>query len=122
VFVDRYDHTKALHALAPALEALRSGVSLAIAPEGTRSATAKLARFKKGAFHLAMEAGVPLVPIVFVNALDALPKHRAVVRPAVIEVVVHPPIATTRWTRASLDERIAEVRQVFLDTLEERAS
>jgi putative phosphoserine phosphatase/1-acylglycerol-3-phosphate O-acyltransferase len=122
VFIDRANHVKAVSALQPALDALRSGVSLAIAPEGTRSPTPKLGRFKKGAFHLALEAGAPLVPIVFVNALDALPKHRAIVRPAVVEVVVHPPISTARWTRDTLDERIAEVRQLYVDTLEEHVS
>jgi putative phosphoserine phosphatase/1-acylglycerol-3-phosphate O-acyltransferase len=122
VFIDRQNHVKAVNALQPALDALKSGVSLAVAPEGTRSPTPKLGRFKKGAFHLALEAGVPVVPIVFVNALDALPKHGAIVRPAVVEVVVHPPIATTRWKRDELDERIAEIRDLYVDTLEEHAS
>jgi putative phosphoserine phosphatase/1-acylglycerol-3-phosphate O-acyltransferase len=122
VFIDRANHIKAVSALQPALEALRGGVSLAIAPEGTRSTTPTLGRFKKGAFHLALEASVPLVPIVFVNALDALPKHRAIVRPTVVEVVVHPPVSTEGWKREKLDDYIADIRQLYLDTLEEHAS
>jgi putative phosphoserine phosphatase/1-acylglycerol-3-phosphate O-acyltransferase len=122
VFIDRFDHGKALSALRPAIEALRSGVSIAIAPEGTRSPTPKLGRFKKGAFHIALEAQVPIVPIVFLNTLDALPKHGAVVRPAVVEVVVHPPIDTSSWTRAALDEHVTEVRNRYLATLEARSS
>ena len=118
VFVDRADHEKALAALGPAVEALRSGLSLAIAPEGTRSSTTHVGRFKKGAFHLAMQAGVPIVPIVFRNALDALPKHSMVIRPARVEAVVHPPVSTEGWTRESLDARIEEVRRIYLDTLE----
>jgi putative phosphoserine phosphatase/1-acylglycerol-3-phosphate O-acyltransferase len=93
-------------------------LSIAIAPEGTRSATPRLGRFKKGAFHLAMAARVPLVPIVFRNALDALPKHAVVVRPATIEVVVHAPISTAGWTVDTLDERVAEVHKLFSDTLD----
>src|SRR5581483_4153680 len=118
VFIDRANREKAIEALGPAIAMLREGTSLVIAPEGTRSPTPRLGQFKKGAFHLAMAAGVPIVPIVFRNALDALPKHGLVIRPARVEAVVHAPIATDGWTAATLDARIAEVRQLYLDTLD----
>ena len=117
VFIDRLDRQKAIEALRPAIATLREGTSFVIAPEGTRSPTPRPGPFKKGAFHLAMGARVPIVPIVFKNALDALPKHGLVIRPATVEVVVHPPIPTDDWTVESLDRRIAEVRGLFLDTL-----
>jgi putative phosphoserine phosphatase/1-acylglycerol-3-phosphate O-acyltransferase len=117
VFIDRADRQKAIEALRPALQALRDGISLVIAPEGTRSATPRLGAFKKGAFHLAMAARVPLVPIVFRNALDALPKHGLVIRPATVDVVVLPPIPTDDWTPDALDARIAEVRTRFVEAL-----
>jgi putative phosphoserine phosphatase/1-acylglycerol-3-phosphate O-acyltransferase len=66
---------------------------------------------------MAMQARVPIVPIVIKNALDALPKHGLVIRPARIDVVVHPPISTRTWTRETLDERIAEVRRLYEETL-----
>ncbi len=119
VFIDRFDRQKAIHALRPAIEALKAGTSLVIAPEGTRSATPRLGPFKKGAFHMAMGAGVPVVPIVFKNALDALPKHGLVIRPATVEVVVHPPVPTDEWRVEALDRHIAAVRALFLETLEE---
>jgi putative phosphoserine phosphatase/1-acylglycerol-3-phosphate O-acyltransferase len=119
VFVDRFDHERAVAALAPAVDTLRQGISLVLAPEGTRSVTPRLGRFKKGAFRLAMTAGVPIVPIVFRNALDALPKHGFIVRPATVEVVVHPPIPTVDWTLENLDERIAGVRRLYEETLDE---
>jgi putative phosphoserine phosphatase/1-acylglycerol-3-phosphate O-acyltransferase len=118
VFIDRSNRQKAIEALRPAVAALRDGLSIVIAPEGTRSVTPRLGAFKKGAFHMAMGAGVPIVPIVFRNALDALPKHGLVVRPATVEVVVHPPIPTEGWTAETLDERIAEVRALYRDTIE----
>ena len=118
VFIDRFDRERAIQALQPAVDALRQGLSIAIAPEGTRSPTPRLGRFKKGAFHLAMAARVPIVPIVFRNALDALPKHAVVVRPATVEVVVHPPIATTSWSAETLDQHIASTHQLFSDTLD----
>lgn len=118
VFIDRFDRRKAIEGLRPAIAALRDGTSLLIAPEGTRSSTTRLGPFKKGAFHMAMGAGVPIVPIVFRNALDALPKHGVVIRPATVEVVVHPPVLTDAWTPETLDERIAKIRALFLETLE----
>ena len=117
VFIDRFNRDKAIQALEPALDALRQGLSLAIAPEGTRSTTPRLGRFKKGAFHLAMAAKVPIVPIVFRNALDALPKHAIFVRPATVEAVVHPPILTDTWTVDDLDARIAEIHRLYTETL-----
>jgi putative phosphoserine phosphatase/1-acylglycerol-3-phosphate O-acyltransferase len=90
-----------------------------LAPEGTRSPTGHLGRFKKGAFHMAMAAKVPIVPIVLRNTLDALPKHGIIVRPATIEVVVHPPIPTANWKPEDLDRHVEETRRLYLETLGE---
>ena len=110
VFIDRFDHKRALEALGPAVQALREGMSIVIAPEGTRSPTPRLQRFKKGAFHIAMAAGVPIVPIVFRNTLDALPKHAFFVRPATVEVEVLPPVPTKDWRAEDLAKHIAAIR------------
>jgi putative phosphoserine phosphatase/1-acylglycerol-3-phosphate O-acyltransferase len=118
VFIDRSDRTRAIEALQPAVQALREGLSIVIAPEGTRSSTGRLGRFKKGAFHIAMQARRPIVPIVIRNALDALPKHGVIARPATVDVVVHPPIATEGWTVDTLDREIAAVEQLYRDTLQ----
>ncbi len=117
IFVDRFNRQQAVHALEPAIAALRAGTSIVIAPEGTRSSTPRLRPFKKGAFHLAMAARRPIVPIVFRNTLDVLPKHGIILRPATVEVVVHKPIATTTWKRKDLDRHIEAVRQLFEATL-----
>jgi putative phosphoserine phosphatase/1-acylglycerol-3-phosphate O-acyltransferase len=117
VFIDRFNHDRAVAALEPAVDALRHGLSIVIAPEGTRSTTPRLGRFKKGAFHLAMAAKAPIVPIVFRNALDVLPKHGLILRPATVEVVVHPPVSTARWRKRDLDRNIESVRRLFEATL-----
>jgi putative phosphoserine phosphatase/1-acylglycerol-3-phosphate O-acyltransferase len=104
--------------LAPAVNALREGRSLVIAPEGTRSPTPRLGRFKKGAFHMAMQAGVPIVPVVFRNVLDALPKDALVVRPATIEALVLPPVNTSDWTTENLDDEIRAIRDRYIEVLE----
>ncbi|HWF74931.1 MAG TPA: HAD-IB family hydrolase [Solirubrobacteraceae bacterium] len=118
-YVDRANSAQARAALEPAVEKLRSGVSIAIAPEGTRSATRRLGRFKKGAFHLAMQAGVPIVPIVIRNAGDVMWRGSVLIRPGTVDVAVLAPIATDEWTADELDERIAEVRDQYLETLED---
>ena len=102
----------------PAVDTLHQGLSVVIAPEGTRTPTPRLKRFKKGAFHLAMQGGVPIVPVIFRNALDALPKNALVMRPASIEAVVLPPVDTSAWTPEGLDAEIAAVRKGFLEVLE----
>jgi putative phosphoserine phosphatase/1-acylglycerol-3-phosphate O-acyltransferase len=119
VFVDRSDTKKAVDALQPAVDALKEGRSLVIAPEGTRSTTPRLGRFKKGAFHMAMQAGVPIVPVVFRNVLDAMPKDATIVRPAIIEAVVLPPVDTDHFTVENLDDEIAEIRQQYLEVLDQ---
>jgi putative phosphoserine phosphatase/1-acylglycerol-3-phosphate O-acyltransferase len=117
-YVDRADPAQARAALTPAVEKLREGVSIAIAPEGTRSATQRLGRFKKGAFHLAMQGGVPIVPIVIRNAGDVMWRGSILIRPGTIDVAVLPPIPTDDWNVDELDARIGEVRDRFIETLE----
>jgi putative phosphoserine phosphatase/1-acylglycerol-3-phosphate O-acyltransferase len=120
VFVDRTglgSAEEARKALAPAVHALKQGRSIAIAPEGTRSLTPRLGPFKKGAFHIAMQAGVPIVPVVFRNVLDAFPKEARVIRPATIEARVLPPVDTSSWTEETLDAEIEAIRNRYLEVL-----
>jgi putative phosphoserine phosphatase/1-acylglycerol-3-phosphate O-acyltransferase len=115
VFVDRLDTEKAM---APAIEALREGRSLAIPPEGNRSHPARLGHFRPGAFRLAMQAGVPVVPVILRNVLEALPKDAAIMRPATIEAVVLPPIDTSGWSAETLEEEIEAIREHYVEILE----
>jgi putative phosphoserine phosphatase/1-acylglycerol-3-phosphate O-acyltransferase len=117
VFVDRSDGAKAREALAPAVEALRNGTSLVLAPEGTRSETERLGPFKKGAFHMAMQAQVPIVPIVIHNAIESQPKGERVFRPATVRVEVLPPVSTAGWRPETIDRHAAEVRALYLEAL-----
>lgn len=117
-YVDRANSAQARAALEPAVDKLRSGVSIVIAPEGTRSPTRRLGPFKKGAFHLAVQGGVPIVPIVIRNAGDVLWRGSVLIRPGTIDVAVLPPIATEDWTVDELGARVDEVRELYLETLE----
>ena len=116
-FIDRGDPAKAREALEPAVQRLRDGISLVIAPEGTRSATPSLGAFKKGAFHVAMQAGVPIVPIVIRNAGELMWRGATTIQSGTVQVRVLPPIPTEGWTVGDLDEKVAEVRGQYLETL-----
>lgn len=118
-FVDRGDPGKARAALLPAVEKLRKGMSLGICPEGTRSYSPRLGPFKKGAFHMAMQAGVPIVPVVLRNAGQVMHRDALWMRPGTVDVCVLPPVPTRDWTPESLDRHVAEVRQLFLRTLDD---
>ena len=116
-FVDRQDHEQARRALEPAVEKLREGTSLVIAPEGTRSATPALGPFKKGAFHVAMEAGAPLVPIVIRNSGELMWRGATMIHAGTVQIAVLPPVATDGWDVADLDEHVHDVRGQYLATL-----
>jgi putative phosphoserine phosphatase/1-acylglycerol-3-phosphate O-acyltransferase len=117
IFIDRGNREKAIEAMKPAVDALKNGTSVIIFPEGTRSRDYKLGDFKKGAFHLAMEAGVPVVPVVIRNAHDAMPRGTNVFRSVAIEVIVYPPMSTRRWKKENLNKNITKIRRIFLKEL-----
>ena len=117
IFIDRSDKAKAIEAMAPAVKALQSGTSVIIFPEGTRSFDYSLGPFKKGAFHLAMQAGVPIVPIVIENAHDAMPRGMNIVQPSTIRINVLDPIDTSKWRVKNLSKHIESVRQMYLVAL-----
>jgi putative phosphoserine phosphatase/1-acylglycerol-3-phosphate O-acyltransferase len=118
-FVDRTDTAKAISGLRPVVEKLRSGVSIAMAPEGTRSLSPRVGPFKKGGFHLARDAGVPIVPIIIRNAGEIMWRNATVAQEGTIEVVVHEPVPTDRWERADVDEWLTRTRQLYIDTLDD---
>ncbi len=117
VFIDRRNHDKAIEALKPVVKTLHDGLSVAIAPEGTRSAGNRLGPFKKGPFHIAMQAGVPVVPIVIHNATDVLPKGGFFVRPSTVQVDVLAPVSTQQWSAETVDRHVDDVRGLFLEML-----
>jgi putative phosphoserine phosphatase/1-acylglycerol-3-phosphate O-acyltransferase len=117
-FVDRGNTEQAKRALEPAVRKIREErMSLSIAPEGTRSVTPRLGPFKKGAFHIAMQAEVPLVPIVLRNVGEVMWRGAQVIRPGRVEVVVLPPIDTSDFTVPTLGEHVRTVRDQFVETL-----
>jgi putative phosphoserine phosphatase/1-acylglycerol-3-phosphate O-acyltransferase len=120
VLIDRKNSASAIEAMSPLVDAMRvEGKSVCLSPEGTRAATLRLAEFKKGAFHLAMQAGVPIVPIVIQNSGDVQPKGDILYHPGTVEVEVLPPVDTSKWAAETINEHVATVRAMYLKALEQ---
>jgi putative phosphoserine phosphatase/1-acylglycerol-3-phosphate O-acyltransferase len=116
-FIDRENAKAAVDELKKVEELARKGLSIVIAPEGTRLDTTEVGPFKKGPFRIAMAAGIPIVPIVIRNAEVIAARDSSTFNPGTVDVVVYPPIPVDDWTVENLPDRIAEVRQLYLGTL-----
>jgi putative phosphoserine phosphatase/1-acylglycerol-3-phosphate O-acyltransferase len=117
-FVNPASTVDAIRALEPLAAELKAGKSVMIAPEGRVSATPRLLPFKKGAFHLAIQAGVPIIPIVIRNSGEALWRSSVFVNPGIIDVAVLEPIDVSSWNPDNLDQHIERVRQQYGDALD----
>ncbi|WP_219066633.1 HAD-IB family hydrolase/lysophospholipid acyltransferase family protein [Candidatus Mycobacterium methanotrophicum] len=116
-FIDRDDPAAAVETLHEVEQRAKKGLSIVMAPEGTRLDTTTVGPFKKGPFRIAMTVGIPIVPIVIRNAEMVAARDSMTMNPGTVDVAVFPPISVRDWTLDTLPERIAEVRQLYLDTL-----
>ena len=116
-FIDRDDAAAAVETLHEVEERAKKGLSVVMAPEGTRLDTTSVGPFKKGAFRIAMTVGIPIVPIVIRNAEMVAARDSMTMNPGTVDVAVFPPISVKDWTLDTLSDRIAEVRQLYVDTL-----
>jgi putative phosphoserine phosphatase/1-acylglycerol-3-phosphate O-acyltransferase len=116
-YIDRADRESAVAGLQAIQEVAKKGLSILIAPEGTRLDTGEVGPFKKGAFRMAMAADIPIVPIVIRNAELIASRDGASLHPGTVDIAVLPPISVEDWTLDDLDTRIEGVRQRFVETL-----
>ena len=118
ILFDRTDREAAIAACDDAAERIRQGYSLCIAPEGTRSYSKRLEPFKKGAFHIALQTGAPIVPIVVKNATELWPRGQNFLRPGTLHIEVLKPIDTSDWTRDTLDVQLDDLYRKYLKALD----
>jgi 1-acyl-sn-glycerol-3-phosphate acyltransferase len=90
--VDRGNREAGIESVRAAKEVVKQGLNMTIYVEGKRSFDGKLLPFKKGPFYLAMECGVPVVPMTIMGTHEAMPKGRFAIQPARVKVIFHPPI------------------------------
>ena len=92
--IDRSNRERALETTEAATSRIRSGISFGVFAEGTRAKPGELLPFKKGAFYMAVQAGVPIVPVAIKNTDVLMGKRTGVARSGVIEMVILPPVST----------------------------
>jgi 1-acyl-sn-glycerol-3-phosphate acyltransferase len=118
ISIDRSNREHAYQGLKRAGEQMkREGSLVVIVPEGTRSRTGRLMPFKRGAFSLAAETGVPIVPTLVRGSFEIMPPDKIAIRPRPVHVHYYPPIATEGKTAEQLSQ---EVRAFMLNELGER--
>jgi 1-acyl-sn-glycerol-3-phosphate acyltransferase len=97
IAVDRKDHARAIASMERVRDSVLRGMSIYLAPEGTRSTTGELGKFKKGGFLVAQQTGTPILPITLRGTRDVLPSHSPFpTRDVDVDVVVHAPLDVTR--------------------------
>lgn len=113
--VDRSNRESAIESVRAATEVLRRGLNMVIFPEGTRSTDGRLLPFKKGPFHMAIEAGVAVIPVTLLGTSECWPKGTWAIRSGKATVIFHPPIEPSRVV--DRDELMAAVRQSIASAL-----
>jgi 1-acyl-sn-glycerol-3-phosphate acyltransferase len=117
--VDRSgDRRRAIEAVERAAACLRAGKSFLVFPEGTRSHDGRLGAFKKGAFIMAMTAGVPIVPVSLSGAWRIMKRGEFSIHPGKARVIFHQPVMTAGRPLEERDQVMFEVRQRIVDGLE----
>lgn len=117
VGIDRSNRERAFQSIERAARRIRRGTSLLIYAEGTRSPDGELLPFKKGGFVLAIQAGVPVIPLTICGSREVLPKGSLRIRPGVITVVVGDPIDPREYSFETKEALMGRVRGVMQDIL-----
>ena len=116
VFIKRQKSEKAVATLQKAYDRIRrKGLSVMLAPEGSRKHPGIIGPFKKGPFRMAMDLGYPIVPIYFEGNRDLSKGGSLLAKSGKATAHIHPPIDTTGWTLENLEDHIAEVRNLYLN-------
>ncbi len=117
IFVDRKNPRKARQAVSAALERLGDGVGILFFAEGTRSLDGRLLPFKKGAFRLAIEQQLPVLPVTLIGTRDILPAKTLRLFPGRARMVIHPAIETDSLTLEDTNSLLEQSKQVIASAL-----
>ncbi|NLD35502.1 MAG: 1-acyl-sn-glycerol-3-phosphate acyltransferase [Desulfatiglans sp.] len=118
ISIERKERRKAIQSLREAAEKIRSGVSVMIFPEGTRSLDGNIGEFKKGGFFLAYDAGAQIVPIVLNGTWSIMSKDSLAIRPGNVTLSILPSVNVTDYSKADKSRLIVDVRERIVKEFE----
>jgi 1-acyl-sn-glycerol-3-phosphate acyltransferase len=110
IFIDRGNAAAARRSIDRAKERIRGGESVLIFPEGTRSRDGQMLPFKKGGFHLAIDAGAPIVPVSIEGSREAMPAGTLLVRGGRVKIKIGVPIETAGLSEEDREQLLDRVR------------
>ena len=119
IAIDRDDPKEAVQSMRQAAEKLKSGASLVVFPEGTRSIDGRLLPFKRGAFNLAIRTGSDIVPLAIRNSYLIVPKGSLKIDRGGFEIAIGKPIPTEGYTKKEISRIMDKVRESISGLLEE---
>ncbi|MBS3995623.1 MAG: 1-acyl-sn-glycerol-3-phosphate acyltransferase [Alkaliphilus sp.] len=117
VFIDRDDARQSLKAINEGIEILKSGHSMVVFPEGTRSKSSEMLEFKKGSLRLATRSGVPIVPITISGSYKIFEANNVKIKPAHVKITVSEPIFTNNLTKEEESQLSDRVHKIIKDNL-----
>lgn len=121
IFIDRSNHAAALATLEAAKTKIVDGTSVMFFPEGTRSRSGRLKAFKKGAFRMAVDLGLPILPLTVTGTRDVLPAGTLDLLPGSARLIIHPPVPVDGDSAEDCRDLSDRVRAVIASALPERA-
>ncbi len=121
IFVNRKDRESALASINEAKKKIHSGTSIIFFAEGTRSNDGKLLNFKKGAFRMAVDMGLPILPCTLVGTKEIVPNNTLSLFPGHVKLVIHEPIKIEGWTHDNLDKLIEKSKNIIQKGLDENS-
>lgn len=119
IFIDRQNAVAARKSIDIAKNRIHDGESALIFPEGTRTRDGTLGAFKKGGFHLAIDAEVPLVPVALSGTRESMPRGSLLLKPGDVQVTIGVPFTTAGLTAEDRDTLLERVREEIARMLEE---
>ena len=117
IFIDRSNHAAAITTLEAAKTKIVDGTSVIFFPEGTRSLDGRLLRFKRGAFRMALDLGLPVLPLTVTGTRDVLPAGTSDLMPGSARLIIHRPISIEGVTGKDCQELSDRVREVIASSL-----
>lgn len=116
IFLDRRNAISAAKTIAAARDKLVNGTSVIMFPEGTRSSSGIPGRFKKGAFVLATDLRLPILPVTILGTQNILPNNSLNLLPGRVKIIIHPAIEASGDNR-NIDQLMSATRQAIVSAL-----